>query len=296
MTTTKITDGATEPGTLVVGDPGPLTTVQDLGRAGHAALGVPPSGASDTASMTLANRLVGNDEGAACLEMTFGGFTGTFTTGRRLALTGAVTEAFLDDRPIAFNASYYARAGQTLRLRSPVVGLRSYLAVSGGLDVPTVLGSRSTDLMSGLGPAQLTAGQQLPLGPPSDTWPPVDLAPVPAQSPDPILEITPGPREDWFVSEALTQLTEATYTVTHEVNRVGIRLHGPALTRAVHHELAPEGMPTGAVQVPPSGQPIVFLTDHPATGGYPVIAVVAAHCLKLAAQLTPGGTVRFRQA
>ncbi|TDD38172.1 biotin-dependent carboxyltransferase [Actinomadura sp. KC06] len=280
---------------LLIHHPGTLTLVQDLGRPGHASLGVPPSGAADPSALKLANRLVGNPENTAALEITLGGLIAEFTTGRWLALTGAEPPARLDDTPLAANAPHFARPGQILRLERPSCrGLRTYLAISGGIDVPPVLGSRSTDLMSGLGPPPLRNGTRLPLGPSTAAALNVDIAPVPGPAPTPTLDIVPGPRDDWFIPQALTLLTSNEYTVTSEANRIGIRLSGPALTRRETTELPSEGMMTGALQVPPTGLPILFLNDHPTTGGYPVIAVVTTASLPSAAQLVPGDTLRFR--
>ncbi|MFI0404361.1 biotin-dependent carboxyltransferase family protein [Actinomadura sp. 3N508] len=280
---------------LLIHQPGPLTLVQDLGRTGHASLGVPPSGAADPPALKLANRLVGNPENTAGLEITLGGLIAEFTAGHWLALTGAELPARLDDTPLAANAPHYARPGQILRLeRPPGRGLRTYLAISGGIDVPPVLGSRSADLMSGLGPPPLRSGTRLPLGPSTTATLNVDVAPVPGLAPAPVLEIVPGPRDDWFSAPAMALLTSSEYTVTSEANRIGIRLSGPALTRRRTAELPSEAMMTGALQVPPTGLPILFLNDHPTTGGYPVIAVVTTASLPAAAQLVPGDTLRFR--
>jgi biotin-dependent carboxylase-like uncharacterized protein len=170
--------------------------------------------------------------------------------------------------------------------------------VRGGVVVPPVLGSRSRDTLSGLGPAPLRAGDRLPIG---DTGPCVpivaDVAPAAAAGPGPVeLRVVAGPRDDWFTEEARQRLRSAVYQVTSASNRSGLRLSGPELTRARAGELASEGMPLGALQVPPDGQPILFLADHPVTGGYPVIAVVATRDIGQAAQLRPGDTIRFRSA
>ncbi|TDB91091.1 biotin-dependent carboxyltransferase [Actinomadura sp. KC216] len=282
---------------LLIHQPGTLTLVQDLGRTGHASLGVPPSGAADPPALKLANRLVGNPENTAGLEITLGGLIAEFTAGHWLALTGAELHARLDDTPLAANAPHYARPGQMLRLERPLGrGLRTYLAISGGIDIPPVLGSRSTDLMSGLGPPPLRSGTKLPLGPSTAATLNVDIAPVPGPAPAPTLDIVPGPRDDWFTPGAMTMLTSADYAVTSEANRIGIRLRGPALPRRITTELPSEPMMTGALQVPPTGLPILFLNDHPTTGGYPVIAVVTTASLPAAAQLVPGDTLHFRLA
>lgn len=282
---------------LLVHRPGPLTLVQDLGRPGYAALGVPPAGAADPPALKLANRLIGNAEGAAGLETTFGGLAVELSAGRWFALTGAEVDASLDDAAIAINAPCFARPGQVLRLGRPSArGIRTYLAVSGGIDIPAVLGSKATDLMSGLGPEPLHEGTTLPLGPPSAAALTVDLAPVRPLHSGPVLDVVRGPRDDWFTEQAWNVFTGSEYLVTSEANRIGIRLDGPALERRICSELPSEGMVTGAVQVPPSGRPIIFLNDHPTTGGYPVIAVVTTGRLPVAAQLAPGDTVRFRSA
>ncbi|MEO5875551.1 MAG: biotin-dependent carboxyltransferase family protein [Streptosporangiaceae bacterium] len=270
--------------------PGPLTTVQDLGRAGLAHLGVPGSGAADLAGFGLANRLAGNPPGAAALELTLGGAVLRFGTRAWIAVTGAPAPLTIDGRPCGLNAPCFVRAGSVVALGTPVTGLRTYLAVRGGLDVEPVLGSRSTDLLSGLGPAPLAAGDRLPVGRAGADFGAVDVAPVRPPPDRLVLRVRPGPHHDWFTGDALTT---GTFEVTSQSNRVGVRLDGPPLGRARVAELPSEGMVTGAIQVPPGGQPILFLADHPTTGGYPVIAVVAAADLSLAAQLRPGQTLRL---
>jgi len=194
------------------------------------------------------------------------------------------------------NAPCFVAAGATVDVGVPPRGLRSYLAVRGGVAVEPVLGSRATDLLSGLGPPPLAPGARLPVGEPAGDFPGVDVAAVPEPPADPVLRVVPGPRDDWFAPGALALLTGSPYEVTAQSNRVGVRLSGPALTRAREGELPSEGMVTGALQLPPSGQPILFLADHPTTGGYPVLAVVTTPDLPLAAQLRPGDHVRFRLA
>lgn len=273
--------------------PGTLTTVQDLGRPGHAHLGVGRSGAADRGSLRLANRLVGNREGAACLEITLGGFAARFHRAATVALAGAPCPVRVSGREGFMHGPVQLRAGNELSLGVPALGLRTYLAVRGGIDVPPVLGSRSTDLLSGLGPGPLRPGVQLTLATDAAELPAVDLAPVPRLPERIVLRVTPGPRDDWFTPAALTVLGSAEYEVTAQSNRVGLRLSGPKLERATDRELPSEGMVSGALQVPPSGQPVLFLADHPVTGGYPVIAVVQEQDLCLAAQARPGQRLRF---
>ncbi|MEV0229731.1 biotin-dependent carboxyltransferase family protein [Nonomuraea sp. NPDC050786] len=276
--------------------PGPYATVQDLGRPGFAHVGVPRSGAADTRSLRLANRLVGNAEGLAGIELTLGMARLLFHDGAWVALAGAPVPAGVTAGvPLAaaagMGAPFWVPPGAELRLGMPARGLRTYLAVRGGIAVEPVLGSRSTDSLSGLGPEPLRAGTLLPVGPPEGQIS-VDLAPPPEPRPA-VLGVTPGPRDDWFAPDALAVLCARPYTVSQDSNRVGVRLSGAALVRARAGELPSEGMVTGAVQVPPSGQPIVFLADHPPTGGYPVIGVVREADLPVAAQLRPGDEVRF---
>ncbi|MEW2164955.1 biotin-dependent carboxyltransferase family protein [Streptomyces sp. NPDC007084] len=278
---------------LAVERAGALTTVQDQGRAGHAHLGVPRSGALDAPAAALANRLVGNAEAAAVLETTLNGCSLRPCSGIVVAVTGAPCPVTVDGRPVAWGAPVRVPGGALLDVGPARAGVRSYVAVSGGVAVEPVLGSRSTDLLSGLGPAPLTNGTVLPLGCPRDPHARVDVVPQPAPPTELVLRVTPGPRADWFTSAAVRTLTSRAYEVSPASNRIGLRTRGPALERARTGELPSEGMVLGAVQVPPDGRPVVFLADHPTTGGYPVIAVVRAADLPAAAQAVPGTPVRF---
>jgi biotin-dependent carboxylase-like uncharacterized protein len=273
---------------------GPLTTVQDLGRPGLAHLGVGRSGGADRGSLRLANRLVGNREGAACLEITFGGFAAGFDQAGIVALAGAPCPVRVSGREAFMHGPIQLAAGDELSLGAPAQGVRTYLAVRGGIDVPPVLGSRSTDLLAGLGPDPLRPGIRLPVGTDSAGLPCVDLAPVARIPEEIILRVMPGPRDDWFTPAALTVLAAQVYEVTSQSNRVGLRLSGPTLERSQTGELPSEGTVCGALQVPPSGQPVLFLADHPVTGGYPVIAVVWEQDICLAAQARPGQRLCFR--
>lgn len=277
--------------------PGPFSTVQDLGRPGLAALGIGRSGAADRPSLQLANALVGNDPSAAGIEMTFGRLRVRFRQDALIALTGAPCPLQIDMAHAEMDTPLPVSAGQTLKIGSPTTGLRSYLAVRGGIDVPTVLGSRATDTLSGIGPSILTAGALLPMGALLLDPGPVGSVPASAGSTSSgtgPLSMTRGPRADWFTEQALELLTDATWKVTTDADRVGVRLAGPVLQRAATRELPSEPMVAGALQVPPAGQPIVFLTDHPVTGGYPVIAVLTSGGIARAAQLRPGQPVDFR--
>jgi biotin-dependent carboxylase-like uncharacterized protein len=280
--------------------PGPLATVQDLGRPGYAHLGVPHAGAADAPSLRLANRLVGNLEDAAGLELTFGGASLWFRDQAWIAVTGAPLAVRADGRALGLNAPCHVEAGALVKFGAPALGVRTYLAVRGGLAVEPVLGSRSADLLSGLGPPALSPGELLPVGDARVTAAlgdiTVDVAPVRPLADMPTLRIVPGPRDDWFTGDAPATLTSEPYEVTEHGNRIGVRLRGPALRRKRHGELPSEGMPAGAVQIPPDGLPIIFLADHPTTGGYPVIAVLCSADLPVAAQLRPGQRLRFHTA
>ncbi|WP_326566464.1 biotin-dependent carboxyltransferase family protein [Amycolatopsis rhabdoformis] len=272
---------------------GPFATVQDLGRPGLAAVGVGRSGAADRASLRLANRLVGNPETHAALEVTFGGLVLRVSEATTVAVTGAEVAVRAGRRAAAPDAPITLRAGEELALGTATRGLRCYVAIRGGFDVLPVLGARATDTMGGLGPRPLAPGMTLPIGAVVADHPVVDLAPRRALEDEPVLRIAPGPRLDWFTGSALSTLVTTRYTVTADLDRIGVRLDGPALQRARAGELPPEAAVPGALQVPPSGVPILFLADHPVTGGYPVPAVVVESDVDLAAQLRPGQHVRF---
>lgn len=268
---------------------GPLTTVQDLGRPGYATLGVPRSGAFDRAGAALANRLVGNAADAAVLEITLGGLRARLLDAATVALTGAPCAGRLDA-----GVAVTLPAGTELALGRPAEGLRTYLAVRGGIAVRAVLGSRSTDTLSGLGPAPLRAGDRLDVGAAVAG----DVG-AEAYSPRPyrtVLRIVAGPRDDWFAPQALKLLTATAWTVRAESDRVGLRLDGPRLDRIRTEELPSEPVLPGALQVPPDGRPILFGPDAPVTGGYPVLAVVRAADLDAAAQLRPGDQLRFSRS
>lgn len=279
-------------------DPGLLTTVQDSGRPGHAHLGVPPSGCLDQPSFSLANRLVGNPEGTAVLETTMRGprlvLHGPSNSSATVAVTGAPAAVTVDGRPAALDAAIFLLPGQTLEVGPATSGLRSYIAVVGGIAVDPVLDSRSTDVLSGLGPPKLARGTRLPIGAPAGSVPIIDFAVPRGISPHPVVGILPGPRDDWFTPEAITALTSNQWLVSSASNRIGLRLEGPALGRRDNAELPPEGVVTGSIQIPRDGQPVIFLNDHPTTGGYPVIAVLTDDALARAAQAAPGTSLTFR--
>jgi biotin-dependent carboxylase-like uncharacterized protein len=274
--------------------PGLLTTVQDLGRPGLAHLGVPTAGAADRRALGLANRLVGNPPQAAALEVTLAGPELELEADAWVALTGGRVAARLDGRPVPMDVAVPVGAGQVLAVGSVTSGLRAYLAVRGGIDVRPVLGSRSTDTLAPVGPPRLEEGVRLPVGDLADRDPFRQVAPTRPVDPEPVLRTVRGPRDDVFTEQALRTLIGVAWTVTSDSDRTGVRLDGPALERRRKVELASEGMVEGSLQVPPDGHPILFLANHPTTGGYPVIAVAVDGDLPLAAQARPGTRLRFR--
>ncbi|MCO4264875.1 carboxyltransferase domain-containing protein [Pseudarthrobacter sp. MDT3-26] len=307
---------------LLILSPGLQSLIQDLGRPGHAGLGVSSAGALDRSSLRRANRIVGNDPSAAVVESVAGGLRVQAVGDQVLAVAGApsaltvVTPSYAPD-PVAedegdqseFDQSEQVREvpmatafalldGDILTISAPERGFRSYLAIRGGAAVDTVLGSRSTDTMSGIGPAPLAAGQLLGAGAATSS----NVVGNPELQPDfpdtgvTVLDIVPGPRDDWFDAAALESLCAQDWAVTPRSNRVGMRLDGQPLSRSRDGELPSEGTMAGALQIPPEGQPVLFLADHPITGGYPVIGVVVDHQLDLAAQVPIGGSIRFRWA
>ncbi|WP_290808831.1 biotin-dependent carboxyltransferase family protein [Herbiconiux sp.] len=317
---------------------GPLSLLEDDGRAGWAHLGVTASGAADRGAYRAANRLVGNRPGAACIETVLGGLTvrarrtllvatagagasvtvrpgpapststGTASSasarrlvdndtlrGRHAAPAGEEGGHALLERHHPPGHSLTLFSGDVLTVEQPAAGLRTYVAVRGGFDAVRVLGSRSSDVLSGLGPAALRPGDVLQLADDAGEWPAADfvrppIAPLP-------LRLRRGPRDDWFGDQGWAALLETTWTVSADSNRVGVRLESPdgvaRLAPFAHRELASEGMVAGAIQIPPSGLPVIFLRDHPVTGGYPVIAVLTDTAIDAASQLRPGDPARF---
>jgi biotin-dependent carboxylase-like uncharacterized protein len=282
---------------------GPLVLVEDDGRPGLAAVGVGRSGAADRASYRLGARLVGHAPGQAALEVLLGGLSLRAHGRVTVALSGAPAPATVDGRPVAHASLVDVPDGATLTLGMPATGLRTYLTVRGGIDVPPVLGSRSTDTLSQLGPPPVRVGDVLPVGPPGRDFPTVDHAahPSPAGGDPAVLEVLPGPRAAWVGSWAtgLGGLLGVQRVVSADSDRAGVRLAGSPAQRVAPWrdvELPSEGMVRGAVQVPPGGEPVLFLADHPVTGGYPVVGVLTASGCDRAAQLRPGDAVRLVKA
>ena len=296
-------------GALAVVEPGLLATVQDQGRPGHAAEGIAASGAADRAALRTANRLVGNPEDAAGVEITMGGFRAVARADLHVVVTGAWGPITIGGRAVDPYTAHPWPSGAELHVDWFAHGVRGYLAVRGGLataDARAFAGAFATDTLSGLGPAPLRPGAVLAL---ADAHP---LAPIPPDtlhpwSPpdDALLEVplAPGPRQDWFADAAA--LYDTVWAVSARADRVGIRLDGPPLARRAplarcaplaHAELPSEGMLAGAIQVPPDGHPVILGPDGPVTGGYPVIAVVTDAARDRLAQARPGTRIRFRHA
>ncbi|PXX60941.1 biotin-dependent carboxylase-like uncharacterized protein [Nocardia tenerifensis] len=286
--------------TLRVLNAGPLSTIQDLGRPGWFSVGVGVSGAADRGSLKLANRLVGNPEDAAGIETLLGGLELVADAPVLLAVTGADAPITVDGVAQATASVLALHAGQRLKLGMAAAGLRTYVAVRGGIAVEEVLGSRSRDTLAGLGPEPLTEGAELGVGAAEGyPWPNVAVAPVRSMNTGVVTaRVLLGPRDDWFTEPR--SLFAGVWEMTDRADRVGVRLSRAGdeapLTRINDKELPTEGMPLGAIQVQPSGEPVVFLADHPITGGYPVIGAVVTADVDLLAQLRPGQHVRFRPA
>jgi biotin-dependent carboxylase-like uncharacterized protein len=281
--------------TLEVRHTGPLALVEDLGRPGLAHIGVTRSGAADRRAHRLANRLLVNPEDRATIEVTLGGFSArVLGGGLDITVTGADARPAIDGIPFGLNSVAHIREGQVVSLGVPRSGLRSYLGVRGGIAVAPILGSRSYDTLSSIGPPPLRPGDALPVGEPAGNFPEVEQAPVAAISEGLVaLRVMRGPRDDWCADP--DALVRSTWLVSERSDRVGVRLSGAALEhRWPARQLPSEGAIRGAIQVPPSGQPVILGTDHPVTGGYPVIGVVIDDDVDTLAQLRPGQPVRLR--
>jgi antagonist of KipI len=285
-------------GVIQVQEPGLFTTVQDLGREGFGAIGVSASGAADAVSLRLGNRLVGNDEGAAGLEMTLLGGTFVFPERALLALTGSDFGAALDGKPGELGSSFEAKAGQTLRLGPTRTGARCYLCVQGGMAVELFLGSASTHILSGLGGHEgraLRKGDALKIGAESGAIHEHRLSAraLNELQPRKVLRVTEGPQSDWFSESARRLFYESRYRVAEESNRMGIRLEGAIVPVLSGGEMISEGVSLGAIQVPEGGKPIILSVEQQTTGGYPKIANVISADFHSLGQLRPRDEIRF---
>jgi antagonist of KipI len=290
--------------TIQVQAPGLLTTVQDLGRQGFGPLGVSPSGAADPISLRLGNRLVGNHEGAAGLEMMLLGGTFIFPQGAIVALTGSDFFATLDDVSLNLSTSVEARPGQTIRLGPTSSGARCYLCVQGGISVKPFLGSASPHILSGLGGFEgrpLQKGDVVRIGSSTEPFRRRTIAPEVSEhlSRRKVLRVTAGPQSDWFSESSVRSFYASTYRVGEQSNRMGLRLEGgledaTVSQRSVSHMIT-EGVSLGAIQVPTGGSPIILFVEQQTTGGYPKIANVISADLHRIGQLRPRDEIRFEQ-
>jgi antagonist of KipI len=300
-------------GTITVDDAGLFTTVQDLGRPGQARLGVSAAGAADATALVVANRLAGNPDGAAALEMTLKGGRFRFDAEAYVALAGADMQAAVDGRTLPAWSAASVPAGATLTCGMATTGARAVLAVRGGIRVPPVLGSASTHVPSGLGGhagRALRPGDRLSIGDVAAGAPPVarrvDPGARAALAPDSFagattapgfavvtLRVTAGAQVDRFGAPARRVFVDSEYRIGGASDRMGLRLEGPPIPPPAGGTMLTEGMPLGAIQIPPAGQPVILFVDHQTTGGYPVIASIASADLSCVAQLRPGARVRF---
>jgi antagonist of KipI len=286
--------------TLVVEAPGLLSTVQDLGRNGYGPLGVSPSGAADPLALQMGNLLVGNERGAAALEMTLTGGRFHFPAGANIALAGSDFSGQLNGRLLPLWISQVVPAGGTVQFGGTRTGARCYLAVAGGIQVQTFLGSASTHVVSGLGGhagRALLKGDVLQLGPGRKEKMPRKLtgSVLEVWQPKEVLRVTSGPQMDWFSASTRKTFFDSAFTVSEESDRLGLRMQGPALHASNSKEMITEGVTLGAIQVTPSGQAIILFVDQQTTGGYPKIANVIGADRSSLAQLRPRDVVRFEE-
>jgi biotin-dependent carboxylase-like uncharacterized protein len=280
-------------------EPGPLATIQDLGRWGHRDRGVPLSGAMDPQALQIANGLVGNDRGLAAVEITWGGLKAELAADLFFAVTGAALDITLNEEPVPLWTTCRGSRGDILTFGFASTGLRSYLAVAGGIDVPLVMGSRSTYMRGKFGGFMgraLARGDMLEAGQAPELRPPIRRASsrlIPPYSDQPTLRVVLGPQEDHITAEGVEIFLSEPYGVTDRCDRMGIMLQGPEVTHRHGPDIVSDGTIPGSIQVPGSGQPMLLGADCQTTGGYVKIATLIGADLPLAAQLAPGARVRF---
>lgn len=283
---------------MTILSPGPLSTIQDEGRFGAMGKGFSPGGAMDPIAMKLANLLVGNAPGMGVIEMTMAGITARFDCDSVIALTGADMSARRNGVPIERYRSIAVHAGDTLTMGAALHGMRAYLAVTGGFDLPVVMGSVSTNLKCGLGGfrgRKLQKGDELPLNQsvPASVFGERRLA-IPDSCPDVVtLRVLLGPQDDAFTERGIAAFLSSEYTVTGQSDRMGIRLSGERIESKHGVDILSDGIATGSIQIPASGTPIIMMVDRQTTGGYAKIAAVISADLSLAAQVRPGTRIRF---
>lgn len=284
---------------MTILSPGPLSTIQDVGRFGAMGMGFSPGGVMDSRSMQLANLLVGNAAGVGVVEMTMAGLTARFDCDCVIALTGADMCARLEEQMVKRYQAISVHAGDTLRMQTAQHGMRAYLAVAGGFDLPTVMGSMSTNLKCRLGGfhgRKLQRGDVLPLNQSLSLNEPGKRLPIPEEYPEEVkLRVLLGPQEDAFTRQGLFTFLNETYTVTDQADRMGIRLSGAKIDSKSGVDIISDGIATGSIQIPASGTPIIMMADRQTTGGYAKIATVISADLPIAAQVRPGTRIRFAQ-
>ena len=285
---------------LGVLDAGPLTTIQDLGRTGQLRVGIPPSGPMDREAFVLANRLVGNPDGAAGLECTLMGPRLEFADARWVAVTGAEVSVALDGAEMPRWMSFPVPAGGVLKIGAARAGVRAYLAVSGGITTPPVLGSRATYVrgaLGGIGGRAIRKGDVLPLGPPAggEVERRVRADRVPTHGGEPEIATVLGPQADRFTPAGIAALFEGPYEMLPQSDRMGARFKGPRIEHTHGHDIISDGIPLGGIQVIGDGQPIVLLVDRQTAGGYTKIGAVCSYEIGRIGQIKPGGRLRFKQ-
>jgi len=285
---------------ILVQAPGIFTTVQDLGREGFGTMGVSASGAADPISLRIGNRLVGNPEGAAALEMTLVGGAFRFERAAVIAVTGADFGPSLDGVAMPIWTPIEIRESETVRFGASRSGARAYLCVRGGIAVEPFLGSASTHVLSGLGGFEgraLRKGDRVELGAANSLFRKIAVSPKALESLQPhrVIRVTDGPQSDWFAESSWKTLCGNAFRISEQSNRMGIRLEGPPIPLDASREMLSEGVSLGAIQVPPSGQPIILFVEQQTTGGYPKVANVISADLHSLGQLRPRDEIRFER-
>ena len=279
---------------------GILTTIQDMGRYGYQETGMAVSGVMDTRSTSIANILVGIDENEGVIEVTMMGPTIEFTADNIIAVTGGDLGAKLDGADFPRYQAVLVKAGQTLSFMAPKAGSRAYIAFAGGLDVPVVMGSKSTNLKSkigGLDGRKLENGDEIGFSAPKTSLPNMEKRKVAvpdfsAKAHE--LRVVLGPQDDYFPQSSIDVFFNNEYTISNEYDRMGCRMQGPVIKHKVGGDIITDGISFGAVQVPSHGNPIVMMADHQTTGGYTKIGNVISVDLPILAQCMPGHKIRFK--
>lgn len=285
---------------LEIMNPGLLTTVQDCGRYGYQKFGVPISGAMDRYSLRIANILVGNEDYQGCIEVTFGGLKIKFNEDSIIAITGANLKPKVNGKEVSMWRALEVKCDDVLEFAGPVSGIRSYISFCGGLDLPNVLNSKSTDLKSKLGGfngRKLNRGDKIKIKHSSISTTkkhPIEKY-IPRYENEITLNVILGPQDNLFKDDSITRFLNGEYEVTNDCDRMGYRLSGPKIEHVDTADIISDGVSYGAIQVPGSGQPIIMMADSQTTGGYTKIAFVVSSDLHLLAQAKPGNKIKFKE-